>query len=172
MRLQLPKLTHKGRAVLGVCLVVPIAATVFLACSMAYTRKKAGGLLRDIQTLKVGESKIVDAHLLLKRYGGRFEKLTSPGYPGADDLDLFFSVQYKLLEEWLVARWKVRRFLSTQALPQSGGCCDLDFWRGLVAFIRIKGGRVTGSRVVIQVRRKDGFALLGNVEVVRVMPDS
>lgn len=67
---------------------------------------------------------------------------------------------------------KVRRFLSTQALPQSGGCCDLDFWRGLAAFIRIKGGRVTGSRVVIQVRRKDGFALLGNVEVVRVMPDS
>lgn len=104
MRLQLPKLTHKGWAVLGVCLVVPIAATVFLACSMAYTRKKAGGLLRDIQTLKVGESKIVDAHLLLKRYGRRFEKLTSPGYPGADDLDLFISVQYKLLEEWLVAR--------------------------------------------------------------------
>lgn len=159
------------RTSLAVCLIAATALAALVLYWMARTRLRTEELLRDIQTLKVGEATTEDVERFVRRYGGRVERVTSPGFPPADHFFVITPVQNQILEQYLRARWKVVHSITTRKLFGHSGCCALQGWRWLGAYFRVKDGIVTGVRVNMHIRRKDGFAVMAHVEVVPAMPE-
>jgi hypothetical protein len=151
--------------VIGVTAVAGVGAY-----SMAGTRRRAGELLRDIQALKLGEARPLDVERLMEKYGGRVDRITGPTYPEADFFYFIMPVQNGILEQYLLARWKIVHLITTRKLFGHSGCCNLQGWRGLGAYVRIKDGAVTGVHVYLHVRKRSGFVVIANVNVLPAIP--
>jgi hypothetical protein len=163
-RLKFPRSIALAAIVTGGLLITGLAG---FRMSLFITRHRAERLLREVKALKLGESTAQDAQSLIDRYGGLKQAENDSICSGGDCAYYRIFVYNSILEHLL----RARRYSLDPSLGRENLCCELMGWRFLGVGINVKNDKIMRIEIVVGARRKDGFIIEGETEIVPSIPE-